>query len=135
MAQCDAKALRAIACTSGFECLDQKPLLSVIAVLFSQIVVANNPMANTNANALLQSACASGISCLTERELLIVLAQLACEILQSGGGGGSSCLLCGVGPPVAAPACDCALYYDRAGATLSAWDSTGAPHWFFLIGA
>ncbi len=135
MAQCNPKSLREIACANGFECLDERGLGIVTAVIFCQILQANNPMAQCDANSIMQAACTSGISCLNEKELKIVLAQLACEILQSGGGSGTSCLLCGVGDPVDVPECTCALYYDKDAATFWGWDNRApTPHWFPLIG-
>lgn len=59
--------------------------------------------------------------------LMYIQTYLLCQILANGGGGGGqSCLLCGVQDPNIAgvvPECDCAVYYNKL--TREFWDWTG----------
>lgn len=93
-----------------------------------------DPMADCSPQSLLEDA--SCFACHTDGELMIIQTQLLCEILQAGGGGGNSCLLCGVVDPVADPDCDCAIYYNTAVGSFWIWDDGALPpQWRPIIGA
>lgn len=104
--------------------LSGKQLPMVTAILLCKWLQFLDPMAQCDAKSLLQSACNSGIACLDEQKLAIVTAQLVCEILQAGGGGGGSCIVCGDTDPVADPDCDCAFGYNRLTGAEFIWDDT-----------
>lgn len=121
MANCSTNAL--LDASRQFQALDNRQLWLITATLLCQQLKAINPMASCDAGSLLQSACDNKLECLENRQIWIVIAQLLCEILQSGGGGGNSCIICADVDPVDAPACPCAIYYNRQ--TLAFWAWTG----------
>lgn len=112
--------------------LGSKQLALISVSLLCKLWQQNNPMAQCNVSSLLSDARC--FDCLTPKEISIVQTQLLCEILQSGGGGGNSCLLCGDVDPVDAPDCDCATYYNKQTGSFWVWDVDTAS-WFALIGA
>lgn len=91
-------------------------------------------MAECDVAALMQDA--KCFDCLTQHQMEMLQTQLLCEILQSGGGGGASCLLCGTEDPEDAPLCDCAIYFKRTpdgNGEFWYWDSDMA-QWIKFIG-
>lgn len=103
----------------------------VKTVILCRILHLNNPMASCDVQDLLNDA--NCFSCLFPYQLSLIQTQLLCEILTSGGGSGSSCLLCGAVDPVNPPACACALYYNYATGSFWYWDSV-LVLWTRLIG-
>lgn len=87
-------------------------------------------MASCDPQSLINNA--NCLSCLTPFQLALVQTQLLCELLQAGGVGGNSCLLCGLVPPTAAPACSCALYYNSSVGSFYYWDAANSV-WVPLI--
>jgi len=129
MATCTtSELLQEAAC---FNCLSPGQLELVKAVLLCRILQSNDPMASCDVQGLLRDA--NCFSCLFPFQLQLIQTQLLCEILSSGGGGGSSCLLCGAADPVVDPACECALFYNRTTGSFWYWDDTGVS-WVRLIG-
>lgn len=120
MATCSSEAL--LAESAQFKALDNRQLNIVIAQLLCEWLKLNNPMAQCDVGPILQAACNSKIDCLENRQLFVVIAQLLCEILQSGGGGGQSCIVCGDADPVADPDCPCAFGYNRLTGATFVWD-------------
>lgn len=127
MATCSTNSL--LEASRQFQALDNRQLYLVIAQLLCLQLKAVNPMASCDATSLLQSACNNRFECLDNRQIWVVIAQVLCELLQAGGGSGNSCLLCGDADPVDAPACECAIYYNRL--TLRYWVWTGV--WSVVI--
>src|SRR5438552_839803 len=117
MATCSASELMAEAacyCGATPNGLEQMKL-----ALLCKIWQANDPMAQCDAASLMESA--KCFDCLTPRQMDMVQTQILCEILQSGGGGGQSCLLCGTVDPTATPKCPCAIYYNSAVGSFWIW--------------
>jgi hypothetical protein len=79
-----------------------------------------DPMADCSPQSLLSDASCFG--CYTVGDQQMVRLQLLCEILQAGGGSGSSCIVCGDANPVADPNCDCAYGYNRLTGAEFVWD-------------
>ena len=129
MATCTTSELmQQAACLS---CLSPGQLELIKTVILCRILHLNNPMASCDVQDLLDDA--NCFSCLYPYQLSLIQTQLLCEILNAGGGGGSSCLLCGNVDPVAAPACACALYYNMLTSSFWYWDNNLAT-WAMLIG-
>ena len=103
----------------------------VKTVILCRILNLSNPMASCDVQELLDDA--NCFACLFPFQLSLIQTQLLCEILNAGGGSGSSCLLCGDSDPVVAPACACALYYNRSTSSFWYWDANLAI-WAMLIG-
>lgn len=131
MAQCDVQAI--LSASSSFAGLPTPQLEIVKTALLCELLMQANPMATCNVNDLLQAG-----RCFANRlpgEIPIIQTQLLCEILNAGGGGGATCLLCGVGPPTIAPPCPCSLYYSlppnsglwSGDSTTGLWDEIIAP--------
>lgn len=104
---------------------------AIMLVLLCQILQQDNPMSTCDPTALMADAkCFAG---LPMPQMLAIQTQLLCEILQ--GGGGQTCLLCGLNAPTETPPCDCAIYYTlppNSGVWLwdsvnTAWDELIAP--------
>lgn len=119
MADCSANTL--LGASTAYQGLDNRQLFLIIAQLLCDQLKAINPMASCDATSLLQAACNNKLECLDNRQIFIVTAQLLCEILQAGGGSGNSCLLCGDVAPIAAPTCECAIYYNRTNGSFYVW--------------
>jgi hypothetical protein len=99
--------------------LGQQQLLGIMVHLRCRQLAALGVSVDCSPEALLRaSKCFCGLGM---QQLLGILAELDCEILNAGGSGGQSCLLCGEGPPVDPPACDCALYTNTL---------TGSEYWW-----
>lgn len=129
MSDCSASELLAeSACFCG---LGEKDLELVKISLLCKIWQFNDPMAVCDATDLLESARC--FDCLTPKQLSIVQTELLCEILQSGGGGGQSCLLCGDVDPTDAPECNCAIYYNKTTGSLWIW-YVDLLQWFSILG-
>lgn len=128
MASCDPKDLiKTAACFDG---IPPVTLQGINTVLLCKILLQSQPMSSCDPKTLAQAAaCFSGIPL---KSLIEIQTQLLCEILNGGGTGGPSCLLCGSVDPTAAPACDCAIYYNRTSAAFWYWDSV-AVKWFAFI--
>lgn len=77
--------------------------------LLQQILLAQNPVADTSPNALLEAA--KCYACMPPGFWQLFELALLQQIASNGGTGGSS-TLCGSGAPVAAPSGTCALYID-----------------------
>lgn len=106
-----------------FACLSPRQLKDVMTSLLCSIA----GMASCDPATLMEDAAA--FSPLTAHELEVIQTQLLCEILNGGGSGGSSCLLCGDVDPTDAPEdCTCALYYNKVDSTFWYWD-TNANQW------
>ena len=75
------------------------------------------------------------LNCFTAYQLALIQSQLLIDIA-AGGGGGSSCLLCGDVDPVAAPTCECGLYYNRISGGVWVWIAGPpfGPLWLQVIG-
>ncbi len=129
MATCTTSELMQAAAELGG--LTPGQLELVKTVILCRILHLNNPMATCDVQDLLNDA--NCFACLFPYQLSLIQTQLLCEILAAGGGGGSSCLLCGSADPVAAPACQCALYYNRATGSFWFWDFNTVS-WTRLIG-
>src|ERR1044071_2767782 len=119
MASCDVNDLLYTArCFTG---LTNFQLQLVIASLLCRLLNGGKAVTCDAQELLDASNC---FSCLTPFQLQVVQTELLCEILQSGGAGGKTCLSCGVVDPVAAPDCDCAVYYNSLTGAFFVWDST-----------
>jgi len=103
----------------------------VKTVLLCRILHIQNPMASCDVQDLLNDS--SCFACLYPFQLSVIQTQLLCEILHAGGGSGNSCLMCGDADPVAAPNCECALYYNRSTSSFWYWDDN-LSIWAMLIG-
>ena len=115
----------------AFGALGSKGLLLAQTVLLCKIWMANDPVANCNVADLMQNA--KCFACLTPNQLQVLQTQLLCEILQSGGGGGDSCIFCSTASdPVNVPDCSCALHYRRDIGKFWYWDSD-ALQWQVLL--
>jgi hypothetical protein len=114
-----------------FSCLSPIQLELIQTAMLCRILQNVDPMANCDVNTLLESA--NCFTCLFPFQLQVVQTQLLCEILNSGGGLGSSCLLCGDSDPVETPLCECALYYNKSTSSFWYWDSN-LSIWAMLIG-
>ncbi len=126
---CETNALfyeaRCFAGLTGFQ------LQLINTQLLCQILNGKTTPVNCDAQQLLDAS--SCFACLTPFELQIIQTELLCEILQSGGAGGKTCLDCGIVDPVAAPPCNCAMYYNSLTGSMWIWDST-LVKWYALIG-
>lgn len=118
MAACSTEELLSEA--SCFACYPSPQLDLMRMVMLCRWLKLLDPMANCSPSSLLEDAACFG--CHTAGELLIIQTQLLCEILQAGGGTGSSCILCGTVDPVADPDCDCAYYYRTDTGAEWIWD-------------
>lgn len=108
MAQCNPQDL--LSASSCFAGLPLPQLEIIKTALLCELLLQANPMATCDVNKLLQSGrCFAGR---LPGEIPIIQTQLLCEILQAGGGG-STCLQCGVGPPTDPPPCPCSLYFSQ----------------------
>ena len=116
------------ACYQCFGSLTETQMLRF--ALLARALLRLNPLAATDPQSLI--AYASCQSCFSSGSLndMMELALLD-QIAQNSGGGGSSCLLCGLVDPVDVPACECALYINKTTSTIWYWDS-GAASWFLF---
>lgn len=105
--------------------------MAVRAVLLCQILQTLNPVATCDVQSLMNEAAC--FDCLDLRQLSVLQTQLLCEILQAGGAGGQSCIVCGDTDPVADPNCTCALGYNRSTGSFWYWDDS-LGQWVQLIG-
>lgn len=128
MATCDVGSL--ISTAGRFMCLPLTQLLGVQTELLRQLVLARNPMAATDVQSLLTAG--KCFEHLPVAQVLGIQTQLLCEILQAGGVSANSCLVCGDTDPVADPACDCALGYNRLTGAFFMWDDSQTA-WLPLI--
>lgn len=111
-------------------CLPGAQLAGVQTALLCQIRQLLDPMATCDVQSLLADGkCFAGVPL---PQLMAVQTQLLCEILQAGGVGTSSCLVCGDTDPVADPACTCALGYNRLTGAFFMWDDSQTA-WLPLI--
>lgn len=122
MASCDTQTL--LTAAKCFVGLPSRHLDMVIAQLLCNILQNANPMASCDVDVLMQQA-----KCFLradDRQIKAIQTQLLCEIL-NGGGTGTTCLLCGDGPPTEDAPCDCSIYYSTPpNAGVWVWDSVGA---------
>ncbi len=115
----DANTL--LADTACYECLGEAEWRMIQLGLLQQILLANNPMADTSANTLLEAT--KCYKCLGEAEWRMIELGLLQQIVDGGGGGGGgSGVTCGNGVPVAAPTGSCGLYYDKLTNIIYQWD-------------
>lgn len=75
MAVCDLDTLSADACESGFEDLNERALLEIIAVL-----LWNQAGQSPDLDTLNSQACSAGFVNLSEQKLLVAIAQLLCNL-------------------------------------------------------
>lgn len=122
MAACDAHDL--LESANCFSCLDSHQRILAELALLCSILKAHNPMATCDVQDLMQSA--SCFSCLDINQRGMVRLQLLCEILQGGGGGSTSCNLCGTVDPTVAPTCDCSIYTRTDTAEMWYWNPATA---------
>lgn len=69
----------------------------------------------------------------SQHDLLRIIVGVECELLQSGGLGGQSCILCGDVNPTDDPLCDCAYYYNKSTFGEFIWDDD-AGTWLQIAG-
>lgn len=97
----------------------------VVTYLLCQIARAGDPSMSCDPNELQAAAkCFCGIDPLT---ISYIQTYLLCQIMQNGGGGGGSCLLCGVVSPIISgviPECECAVYYNKLTSEFWDWDGS-----------
>lgn len=118
MARCDAQDL--LDAGKCFGCFNQQQAFQAQLALLCAILRARNPMASCDPNELLDAGRC--FACLDEKSAWMVSLQLLCEILVAGGGGSSTCNLCGtVDPTAIVPTCDCALYTNTANGEFWFW--------------
>lgn len=129
MATCSPQEL--LDSANCFACLTGPQLAIIQTRLLCQIlqVHSTTPVTCDVQTLLNNAACFWG---LTGPQLAVIQTQLLCEILDVGASTG--CLLCSAASdPVAAPACDCSLFYRRDNGTMWYWDA-GSASWVPLIG-
>lgn len=117
MATCSPQEL--LGESSCFSCYPEKQLELIKLALLCRWLKILDPMASCSPQELLDDA--SCFLCLNPGDWNIIQTQLLCEILQAGGGGGNSCLLCGAVDPVDAPTCTCAIYYNTVTMRFFIW--------------
>jgi hypothetical protein len=125
MAVCNPQTLMTEA--GCLACLSEKTLLAIAVKLLCTI----SGMATCNPQTLMNDA--KCFACLGEKQLLAIVVQLLCNISVDGtGGGGTGGVTCGDVDPVAAPAANCTLYYNRSDSTLWYWDVNDTA-WYEMI--
>jgi hypothetical protein len=100
-----------LALTACCDTYSQHALLRLIVGARCQTLQLIDPMAACDFNTWLQDT--SFLKGKSIHDLLRIIVGVECAVLNAGGLGGDSCILCGTVDPVAAPSCDCALYYKR----------------------
>jgi hypothetical protein len=89
--------------------------------LLRQLVLLSMPNADVSPQGLMNQA--SCYSCMTPGEWQLMSLSLLALLVNSGGTGGGSCLLCGTVDPTTPPSCTCAIYYNRATGSFWDWDA------------
>jgi hypothetical protein len=89
--------------------------------LLKQLVLLSNPVADLSPQALMNQV--SCYACLSPGQWQLLSLAMLSLLVQAGGTGGGSCLLCGTVNPTTAPSCTCAIYYNRATGGFWDWDS------------
>ncbi len=126
----DANTL--LADTACYECLGEAEWRMIQLGLLQQILLANNPMADTSANTLLEAT--KCYKCLGEAEWRMIELGLLQQIVDGGGGGGGGTggVVCFTGAdPVAAPTNACTLAYRTDNGALWKWNGAA---WDQLLG-
>ena len=123
----DANTL--LAETVCFSCLSEGEWQLLKLGLLKQILLAQNPVADTSTTALLEAA--KCYACLSPGIWQLLELALLQQIVDAGGGGaGGGAVTCGVVDPVAAPSGSCALYVNTVAQSLWYWDGVS---WTALI--
>lgn len=106
--------------TVCYECLAPGQWQLLKLGLLKQILLANDPMADTSTTALLEAA--KCYACLSPGMWQLLELGLLQQIVDAGGGGSGGGVTCGSGVPVAAPSGSCGLYYDNDTGIIYQWN-------------
>jgi len=118
--------------TKCYECLSPGIWQLLKLGLLKQILLANDPMADTSTNALLEAAkCYACLSPGLWQLIELGLLQQIVDAGGGGGGGGTGGVTCSTADPVAAPANVCTLHYRTDNGSLWKWNGAA---WEALLG-
>lgn len=100
--------------------LDSRAVQQAQLVLLWRILNPSTAMTVADVQQIMSEAAC--LCSLTSRQVQIATLEVLLEILQAGGIGGQSCLLCDTADPTLPPACDCAIHYRTDTGVFWFWD-------------
>lgn len=102
----------------SFDNESKTDLEKIKLALLRRILLALDPMADVSANTLIESI--NCLQCLRPYQIPLIQIALLQQLVEAitGTDAGTGVVVCGVGPPVAAPATGCGLYIQTDTGTL-----------------